>query len=142
MFRVGMIVLDEFLSDAYFCERFLVIAFEKKSAAVFKNLGFKYESAGNRSRSDLHEGELSENALFEHLQKINSITIVLHGGGSSFNLAGRNIPVAIGNLLRASDHQSLTRLNGLNKERRFEHSLVSPRIKPSHASAHYDHVQH
>ena len=49
-----MIILDESLANAEIGENSLAITLEEKSALVFKDLGFKYERAGERSFENVH----------------------------------------------------------------------------------------
>src|SRR5258705_13469528 len=108
-----MIVLDKLVRDADFGKSILVIAFEKKSAVVFENPWFENQRAGEGSFQNFHADPIvrildwSEYALFQHLQKINAIEIVLHGSRSALYLSGANVSVAKSDFLRARHHQPL-----------------------------------
>src|SRR5579859_6932195 len=90
-------------------------------------------------------GELSlssKHAFLQHLQKVVSIAIVLHGSGNPFHLLRADVALAISNLLGARDHQALASLDGLNEKRGLKHRLVGSCIEPCHSAAHYSHVEH
>src|SRR5215469_16228800 len=84
----------------------------------------------------------SEYPLFQHLQKICSIAVVLHQRGCLLDLLGADVPVTVGDLLRTGHHESLTCFDGLDEQRSFEHCLVRAGIEPGHAPAHNDHFEH
>ena len=43
-FGIGMVILDEFVTNANFLKSFLVVAFKEKSAVISKDFGLKDQS--------------------------------------------------------------------------------------------------
>jgi hypothetical protein len=51
----GLIVLNEAAGDAEFCQNPFIVAFEKRPAVIFENVGFNDLDVCNRGRNCLHQ---------------------------------------------------------------------------------------
>src|SRR5215469_10133851 len=82
-----------------------------------------------------------EHLLPQQLEQIRTISAVPHGCSNPLHLLCSDVAGSIRDLLRASHHQSLSLLNGLNVKSGVHQRFVRSGIQPRHAPSHHHDLQ-